>query len=134
MFGHRHGQVPNNSNGFFALAALEAGIAAVEERSCFAVSQFSVSDEEMDPIACFDAAEDPPYKAVTLGLILALPLHARWREEGVLIVAADAEISLLQRGEQDQILVEPHNAGVPVAWIECRAKQWRDVFAHIFAP
>ncbi len=38
-------------------------------------------------------------------------------------MAAEAEIALLQRGEPDQIPVEPHNSSVPVAWIERLAKQ-----------
>ena len=52
------------------------GRSTVEKRGCFAVPEFPVSDEQVDPIACFDATEDSPHKAVVVGLVLALPLHA----------------------------------------------------------
>lgn len=75
MFWHSLGQFPSYCNGLLAFPTIEAGIAAVEERSGFAVPQFSVSDEEVDEVACFGSTDDAPDKAVARGLILALPLH-----------------------------------------------------------
>lgn len=78
MYRHSLGQFPSYRDRLLPFPAFESGIATVEERSGFAVPQFSVSDEEVDAVACFDTTEDPPYKAVTRGLILALPLHTGW--------------------------------------------------------
>jgi hypothetical protein len=61
MLGYCHGQVLNDNNEFLALPAIEARIAAVEKRGCFAVPKLSVSDKQVDPIPCFDATEDAPH-------------------------------------------------------------------------
>lgn len=108
-------QPPGHGDRLLPLPAGKDGLAAVEERCCLAVAKFGRAHEEVHPRPGLGSGEDATNQAVAAGLRLALPLHAVGADKMTLVVVAGRQAALLQGGQQDQILVQPDDARVPVA-------------------